>query len=47
MGAFFAGLHLRHGVDLRLGHDVAGFRGTGHVERVFGPMTAARSRPTR
>jgi 3-phenylpropionate/trans-cinnamate dioxygenase ferredoxin reductase component len=34
MGAFFAGLHRRHGVDLRLGHAVTGFRGTGRVSGV-------------
>lgn len=36
MGAFFAGLHLRHGVDLRLSHTVAEFRGT---DRVTGVLT--------
>jgi 3-phenylpropionate/trans-cinnamate dioxygenase ferredoxin reductase subunit len=34
MGAFFAGLHLRHGVDLRLSHTVTKFRGTDHVSGV-------------
>jgi len=36
MGAFFAALHLRNGVDLRLSHNLAGFRGT---ERVTGVLT--------
>jgi 3-phenylpropionate/trans-cinnamate dioxygenase ferredoxin reductase subunit len=35
MGAFFASLHLRHGVDLRLGQTVSGFRGTDKVEAVL------------
>ncbi|MGC4941277.1 NAD(P)/FAD-dependent oxidoreductase [Kribbella sp. DT2] len=35
MGAFFASLHLRHGVDLRLGQSVSGFRGTDKVEAVL------------
>ncbi len=34
MGAFFAGVHRRHGVDLRLGCGVIGLRGTGHVTSV-------------
>ncbi len=34
MGAFFAGLHVRHGVDLRLSHTVTEFRGTDHVSGV-------------
>jgi 3-phenylpropionate/trans-cinnamate dioxygenase ferredoxin reductase subunit len=37
MGAFFAGLHLRNGVDLRLGRAVTGLRGT---DRVTGVVTA-------
>ncbi|WP_020389305.1 NAD(P)/FAD-dependent oxidoreductase [Kribbella catacumbae] len=36
MGAFFAGLHLRHGVDLRLSHTVTEFQGT---DRVTGVLT--------
>jgi 3-phenylpropionate/trans-cinnamate dioxygenase ferredoxin reductase subunit len=36
MGGFFAGLHMRNGVDLRLSHTVTGFRGT---ERVTGVLT--------
>jgi 3-phenylpropionate/trans-cinnamate dioxygenase ferredoxin reductase subunit len=35
MGAFFARLHLRNGVDLQLGHTVTGFRGTGRVTGVL------------
>ncbi|WP_405065065.1 FAD-dependent oxidoreductase [Kribbella sp. NBC_01510] len=35
MGAFFAGLHLHHGVDLRLSHTVTEFRGTGRVNSVL------------
>jgi 3-phenylpropionate/trans-cinnamate dioxygenase ferredoxin reductase subunit len=35
MGAFFAGLHLRHGVDLRLSHTVTEFVGTGRVTGVL------------
>ncbi|WP_327640751.1 FAD-dependent oxidoreductase [Kribbella sp. NBC_00482] len=35
MGAFFAGLHLRHGVDLRLSHTVTEFRGAGRVTSVL------------
>jgi 3-phenylpropionate/trans-cinnamate dioxygenase ferredoxin reductase component len=35
MGAFFAGLHLRHGVDLRLSHTVTEFRGTDRVTSVL------------
>jgi len=34
MGAFFAGVHRRHGVDLRLGCGVTGLRGAGHVTAV-------------
>lgn len=34
MGAFFAGLHLRHGVDLRLSHSVTELRGTDNVSCV-------------
>ena len=34
MGAFFAGLHLRHGVDLRLSQGVTELWGTGHVRGV-------------
>lgn len=34
MGEFFAGVHRDHGVDLRLGVGVTGFRGTGRVEAV-------------
>jgi 3-phenylpropionate/trans-cinnamate dioxygenase ferredoxin reductase subunit len=34
MGAFFAGLHLRHGVELRLGHTVTRLQGTGRVSGV-------------
>jgi len=34
MGAFFAGVHRRHGVDLQLGRGVTGFRGTDHVTAV-------------
>lgn len=36
MGAFFAGLHLRNGVDLRLSHNMTAFHGT---ERVTGVLT--------
>jgi 3-phenylpropionate/trans-cinnamate dioxygenase ferredoxin reductase component len=36
MGGFFAGLHLRHGVDLRLSHTVTEFRG---ADRVTGVLT--------
>ncbi|TCM46841.1 NAD(P)/FAD-dependent oxidoreductase [Kribbella sp. VKM Ac-2568] len=36
MGAFFAGLHRRNGVDLRLSHNVTAFQGT---ERVTGVLT--------
>ncbi|TCO19639.1 3-phenylpropionate/trans-cinnamate dioxygenase ferredoxin reductase subunit [Kribbella steppae] len=35
MGAFFAGLHLRNGVDLRMSHTVTGFQGTGRVTSVL------------
>jgi 3-phenylpropionate/trans-cinnamate dioxygenase ferredoxin reductase component len=35
MGAFFAGLHLHHGVDLRLSHTVTELRGTGRVNSVL------------
>ncbi|GAA1592633.1 FAD-dependent oxidoreductase [Kribbella hippodromi] len=35
MGAFFAGLHRRHGVDLQLGRTVSGFRGTSEVSSVL------------
>ncbi|MGW1339509.1 NAD(P)/FAD-dependent oxidoreductase [Kribbella sp. NPDC002412] len=35
MGAFFAGLHLRHGVDLRLSHMVNGLEGSGRVTGVL------------
>jgi 3-phenylpropionate/trans-cinnamate dioxygenase ferredoxin reductase subunit len=35
MGAFFARIHLRNGVDLRLSHTVTGFRGTGRVTGVL------------
>jgi 3-phenylpropionate/trans-cinnamate dioxygenase ferredoxin reductase subunit len=35
MGAFFAGLHRRNGVDLRLGRNVTGFRGTDRVTAVL------------
>jgi 3-phenylpropionate/trans-cinnamate dioxygenase ferredoxin reductase subunit len=31
MGAFFAGVHRRHGVDVRLGRSVTELRGSGHV----------------
>jgi 3-phenylpropionate/trans-cinnamate dioxygenase ferredoxin reductase subunit len=34
MGGFFAGLHVRHGVDLRLSHSVTDFRGTDTVSGV-------------
>ncbi|OJY38804.1 FAD-dependent oxidoreductase [Pseudonocardia sp. 73-21] len=34
MGAFFADVHRRHGVDLRLGRGVTELRGTGHVRAV-------------
>ncbi|MBG0828616.1 FAD-dependent oxidoreductase [Planomonospora sp. ID67723] len=34
MGAFFAGLHRRHGVDVRLGRSVTGFLGDGRVRAV-------------
>ncbi|GAA3753341.1 3-phenylpropionate/trans-cinnamate dioxygenase ferredoxin reductase subunit [Spinactinospora alkalitolerans] len=34
IGAALTGLHLDHGVDLRLGVGVTGFEGTGRVERV-------------
>lgn len=34
MGAFFAGVHRRHGVDLQLGRGVTGLRGTDHVTAV-------------
>jgi 3-phenylpropionate/trans-cinnamate dioxygenase ferredoxin reductase subunit len=46
MGAFFAGLHRRHGVDLRLGHAVTGFRGTGRVSGVV-VDDGSELRPTR
>ncbi|GAA1553145.1 FAD-dependent oxidoreductase [Kribbella sancticallisti] len=36
MGAFFAALHLRNGVDLRLSHTVVGFQG---IDRVTGVVT--------
>jgi 3-phenylpropionate/trans-cinnamate dioxygenase ferredoxin reductase component len=35
MGAFFAGVHRRHGVDLRLGRGVTELRGTGQVRAVL------------
>jgi 3-phenylpropionate/trans-cinnamate dioxygenase ferredoxin reductase component len=35
MGTFFAGLHLRNGVDLRLSHTVTEFQGTGRVTSVL------------
>ncbi len=35
MGAFFAGLHLRNGVDLRLSHTVTEFQRTGRVTSVL------------
>lgn len=35
MGGFFGGLHVRHGVDLRLSHTVTEFRGTGRVDSVL------------
>jgi 3-phenylpropionate/trans-cinnamate dioxygenase ferredoxin reductase subunit len=35
MGAFFAGLHLRNGVDLRMSHAVTGFQGTDRVTSVL------------
>ena len=34
-GAAAARIHREHGVDLRMGHSVAGFEGTGRVERVL------------
>jgi 3-phenylpropionate/trans-cinnamate dioxygenase ferredoxin reductase subunit len=34
MGAFFAGLHLRHGIELRLGRTVTRLQGTGRVSGV-------------
>ncbi|GAA3444910.1 NAD(P)/FAD-dependent oxidoreductase [Planomonospora venezuelensis] len=34
MGAFFAGVHREHGVDLRLGRGVTGFSGDGRVRAV-------------
>ncbi|TDU87877.1 3-phenylpropionate/trans-cinnamate dioxygenase ferredoxin reductase subunit [Kribbella voronezhensis] len=34
MGAFFAGLHRRHGVDLRLSHTVTALKGSGKVASV-------------
>lgn len=34
MGSFFAGVHRRHGVDLRLGRQVTGFLGDGRVRAV-------------
>lgn len=34
LGAFFAGLHLSHGVDLRLGRSAVAFRGDGRVTSV-------------
>jgi 3-phenylpropionate/trans-cinnamate dioxygenase ferredoxin reductase component len=34
LGTFFAGLHLRNGVDLRLSHAVTGFQGTDRVTSV-------------
>ena len=35
LGPVIAGIHLDHGVDLRLGAGVAGFEGDGRVERVL------------
>jgi 3-phenylpropionate/trans-cinnamate dioxygenase ferredoxin reductase subunit len=35
MGTFFARLHVRHGVDLRLGRTVTGFRGRSRVTAVM------------
>ncbi|GAA2802481.1 NAD(P)/FAD-dependent oxidoreductase [Kribbella solani] len=35
MGAYFAGLHSRHGVDLQLGRTVRGFGGTSEVSSVL------------